>query len=97
VGEQATAQFGDLRYDVSLVQVGQQNGVNYARFSVNGEQSLRLEEGESYQHMGGVVLTVNEILFQDYAGGIHSADYTIYPGAIGNLLVGEGVNVEIPR
>lgn len=50
-----------------------------AKFLVNGEQTNKLKDGDTYILKGGKEIGVSEILYQDYAGGVHSA--TFYLGA----------------
>ena len=50
-----------------------------AKFLVNGEQTNKLKDGDTYVLKGGKEVGVSEILYQDYAGGVHSA--TFYLGA----------------
>lgn len=45
------------------------------RFTVNGETSRLLKDGDTDKLSDGTELGVSEILYQDYAGGIHSATF----------------------
>jgi len=45
------------------------------RFSINGEGSDTLGEGESYTSNDGFKITVTDILYQAYVGGVHSATF----------------------
>ncbi len=47
---------------------------NSAKFTVNGEGSRDLLDGET-DKLAGVTLGVSEILYQDYAGGVHTATF----------------------
>src|SRR3989344_3650897 len=50
-----------------------------AKFTVNGEATNKLKDGDTYVLKSGQEIGVSEILYQDYAGGVHSA--TFYLGA----------------
>src|SRR3989338_6986899 len=46
-----------------------------AQFIVNGETTQKMEDGETDKLSDGTTIGVSEILYQDYAGGIHSATF----------------------
>ncbi|MBS3131272.1 hypothetical protein J4212_02460, partial [Candidatus Woesearchaeota archaeon] len=48
---------------------------NSAKFTVNGESTRDLVDGDTDKMSDGTTLGVTEILYQDYAGGVHSADF----------------------
>ncbi|MBI4152710.1 hypothetical protein HY495_03300 [Candidatus Woesearchaeota archaeon] len=62
---------GDKSYDVALSYVD----TTYAKFTVNGEQSDKLQVGDTFKLADGNEVGVSEILYQNYAGGVHSADF----------------------
>ena len=74
-GEAKTYDAAGKKYDVTLSYVDDQ----YAKFTVNGEATNKLQVGETYILSDGSELGVSEVLYQSYAGGIHSA--TFYIGA----------------
>ena len=53
-----------------------------ATFAYRGGQTLPLLEGESFNVTSGVILTVEEIRYQDYAGGIREARFCLNGMAI---------------
>jgi len=74
-GESKTYKVGDKEYDVTLTYVDS----TYAKFTVNGEATNKLQNGETYILSDKSEVGVSEVLYQSYAGGIHSA--TFYVGA----------------
>lgn len=48
-----------------------------AKFTVNGEASRLLRDGETDKLSDGTEIGVSEILYQDYAGGVHSSTFFI--------------------
>ncbi len=48
-----------------------------AKFTVNGEATNKLKVGETYVLADKSEVGVSEILYQDYAGGIHSATFFV--------------------
>ena len=46
-----------------------------ARLTINGQQTKDLHEGESDQLSDGLITMISKILYQDYAGGVHSATF----------------------
>jgi len=63
-------------YEVTLMYVGD-HATNpdmcSAKFLINKELTPLLMEGESYDHLSGLKLNLKGILYQAYAGGVHSA------------------------
>lgn len=53
-----------------------------AKFKINGETTDKLKVGDIKKLSGGKEIGVSEILYQDYAGGVHSATFFL-----GNLLM----------
>ncbi len=74
-GESKTYDAAGKKYDVTSSYVDD----TYAKFTVNGEATNKLKVGETYILSDGSELGVSEVLYQSYAGGIHSA--TFYIGA----------------
>jgi hypothetical protein len=72
-GESTSLSVKGKTYDVSLVFVD----TTYAKFTVNGEQSDKLQKGDTFQLADGTEIGVSEILYQSYAGGVHSSDFFI--------------------
>ncbi len=68
-GEYRTYALGDKNYDTTLTYVEP----GKAKFSVNGEATNKLEVGEAYVLADQSQVMVEEILYQDYAGGVHQA------------------------
>ncbi len=58
-------------YEVTLTYVDSDE----AQFQVNGETTNKMEDGETDKLADGTTLGISEILYQDYAGGIHSATF----------------------
>ncbi len=74
-GESKTYTLDDKEYTVELSFVDTDEAV----FLVNGEKTNKLKEGETYKLKSKKEVGVSEILYQDYAGGLHSS--TFYLGA----------------
>src|SRR3989338_1385587 len=74
-GESKTYNVGDKTYDVSVSFID----ADEAKFTVNGEATNKLKSGETYVLADKSEVGVSEILYQDYAGGVHSV--TFYLGA----------------
>ncbi len=60
-------------YDVTLSFVDS----THAKFVVNGESTAKIRDGETYVLADGSEIGVSSILYQSYAGGIHSADFFV--------------------
>jgi hypothetical protein len=58
-------------YDVAVTYVD----ADEVAFVVNGEATGKLEDGETFTLADSTDIGVSDILYQDYAGGIHSADF----------------------
>jgi hypothetical protein len=74
-GESNSYKVGDKEYDVSVTFVD----ATKAKFTVNGETTSKLGVGETYVLADGSEIGVAEVLYQAYAGGVHSAEF--YVGA----------------
>jgi len=48
-----------------------------AKFKVNGQETRKLKDGETDKLSDGTMLSVSEILYQNFAGGIHSATFEL--------------------
>ena len=70
-GESKTYQVGDKSYDVTLSFVD----ADEAKFTVNGESTNKLKDGDTYVLSDKSEVGVSEILYQDYAGGVHSTTF----------------------
>ena len=46
-----------------------------AQFVVNGESTRKLKDGDTDKLSDGITIGVTDILYQDYAGGVHSATF----------------------
>jgi len=60
-------------YDVALTYVDS----TYAKFTVNGQATDKMQKGDTYKLTDGNELGVSEVLYQSYAGGVHSADFFV--------------------
>ncbi len=58
-------------YEVTLSFVDKDS----AKFTINGESSRDMLDGETYKLSDGTVIGVSEILYQDYAGGVHNSEF----------------------
>src|SRR3989344_3616586 len=74
-GEAGTYTVGGEELAVELTFVD----ADEAKFTVNGEATNKLRDGDTYVLKSGQEVGVSDILYQDYAGGVHSA--TFYLGA----------------
>lgn len=72
-GESKTYTVAGVDYDVTLSYVDETN----AKFIVNGESSNKLSAGETYVLADKSEIGVSEVLYQAYAGGIHSATFFV--------------------
>lgn len=70
-GESTTLQLKDTSYDVTLTFVDE----TYVKFTVNGEQTDKLQKGDTFKLADKNEIGVSERLYQSYAGGVHSADF----------------------
>ncbi len=72
-GETTTLSVNDKSYDVTLTFVDE----TYAKFTVNGEGTDKLQVGDTFKLSDDTEIGVSEVLYQSYAGGIHSSDFFI--------------------
>jgi hypothetical protein len=70
-GDSKTFSVNDVEYDVSLLYTN----TNAAKFTVNGESTDELAAGETDKLADGTIIGVTEVLYQAYAGGVHSATF----------------------
>jgi hypothetical protein len=74
-GETKTYTINGKDYEVSLVYTGSTS----AKFTVNGESTDSLNEGSTDTLADATLIGVRDILYQDFAGGVHQAEF--YLGA----------------
>ncbi len=72
-GETQSYDLDGESYEVTLSYVDSTS----VKFFVDGESTDKLQSGEIYKLASGNEIGVSEILYQDYAGGIHSADFFV--------------------
>ena len=65
-------------YKVKLVYVD----ATYAKFEVNGETTDKLQVGDTKKLKDGTEVGVSEVLYQSYAGGVHSSTFFLGAGKI---------------
>jgi hypothetical protein len=70
-GETKTYTVSDVEYEVTLVYTD----TDGAKFAVNGESTDELAAGETDKLADGTIIGMTEVLYQSYAGGIHSATF----------------------
>ncbi len=75
-GEEKTYTVEGKEYKVKLTYVD----ATYAKFSVNGETTDKLQVGETKKLSDGKEIGVSEVLYQAYAGGVHSATFFLGAG-----------------
>ena len=84
-GETKTYTVGDKTYEVTLTFVDDDE----AKFTVNGESTNKLKVGETYVLSDKSEVGVSEVLYQSYAGGVHSS--TFFVGASKMVLQDDNV------
>jgi hypothetical protein len=72
-GDSQTFTVAGTEYDVALTFVD----ADEAAFTVNGEATGKLEDGETHTLADGNDVGVSSILYQNYAGGVHQASFFI--------------------
>ena len=77
-GEEKTFTIGGKEYKIKLIYVD----ATYAKFTVNGENTDKLQVGETKKLSDGKEVGVSEVLYQSYAGGVHSATFFLGAGKI---------------
>ena len=68
-----TYTIGGKDYEVTLSFVD----ADEAQFIINGQTSRKLKDGDTDKLSDGTTVGVTDVLYQDYAGGIHSATFFI--------------------
>jgi len=91
-GETKTYTVNGVDYDVTLDSISGTSGDEDARFTINGESTTGVADGETEILEDGTSIGVTDITYQDYAGGIHSA--TFFLGADKYVLDGSDNSVE---
>ncbi len=72
-GESKTYTVGDKTYDVTLSFTDDDE----AKFIVNGESTSKLKVGETFILKDKSEIGVSEVLYQSYAGGVHSSTFFV--------------------
>ena len=70
-GESKTYSVGDKVYDLTVTFVD----ADECKFSINGEATNKLKDGDTYVLSDKSEVGVSEVLYQDYAGGVHSCTF----------------------
>ncbi|MEK6900858.1 MAG: hypothetical protein AABX37_00785, partial [Nanoarchaeota archaeon] len=70
-GESGDYKIGDKTYTVALTYVDDTS----AKFTVNGEATNKLKDGDTFVLSDKTEIGVSDVLYQSYAGGIHSASF----------------------
>ncbi len=70
-GESSDYKIGDKTYSVALTYVDDTS----AKFTVNGEATNKLKDGDTFVLADKIEIGVSDVLYQSYAGGIHSASF----------------------
>ncbi len=76
--EEKTLTVKGKEYKVKLVYVD----ATYAKFEVNGETTDKLQVGDTKKLKDGTEIGVSEVLYQSYAGGVHSSTFFIGAGKL---------------
>lgn len=71
-GESKSYTVKGKEYDVNLVFT---DSGKRAKFTINGETTPLMDEGDTETLSDGTVLGLSEVLYQDYAGGVHQAEF----------------------
>jgi len=71
-GESKSYTVKGKEYDVNLLFT---NNANKAKFTINGETTPLMAEGDTETLSDGTVIGLSEVLYQDYAGGVHQAEF----------------------
>ena len=71
-GESMKYTIKGTEYDVSLVFT---DSSSRAKFVINGETTPLMDESDTETLSDGTVIGLSDVLYQDYAGGIHSASF----------------------
>ncbi len=87
-GESKSYSVSGKEYDTSLLFT---DSSNRAKFTVNGETTPLMDEGDTETLSDGTVIGLSEVLYQDYAGGVHQAEFFL--GANKIELEDDGINL----
>lgn len=87
-GEEKTLTVGNQSYTVKLTYVDSSS----AKMTVNGEDTGTMDVGDTYTLQDGTVIGLTDTSFQDFAGGIMSADVTLGQG---KLVLIDGQTVQL--
>ncbi len=87
-GESKSYSVNGKEYDASLLFT---SSANKAKFTINGETTPLMAEGDTETLSDGTVLGLSEVLYQDYAGGVHQAEFFL--GANKMELEDDGINL----
>src|SRR3989338_8244122 len=71
-GESKSYTVKGKEYDVNLLFT---DSSSRAKFTINGETTPLMDEGDTETLSDGTVLGLSEVLYQDYAGGVHQAEF----------------------
>lgn len=72
-GQTKTYTIGGKDYEVTVTFVD----ADEAQFTVNGQTTRKLKDGDTEKLSSGTTIGVTDILYQDYAGGIHSTTFFV--------------------
>ena len=81
-GEMNSYKVGENVYDVFLTSVYHDD----VKFTINGENTRKLNERDSYSLTDGATLSVYKVVYQAFAGGVHSASFC-FDGKAGESVV----------
>ena len=88
-GTYLTGKANEYQIKNMLVGYSSETDTYYTKFEVNGELTAKVYEGDSTDLVDGTILTIESVLFQDYAGGIRSTKFCINGMAMAELEVSE--------
>jgi len=91
-GDTTTYTVAGEEYEVSVTSVSTISSVNKAKFTVNGENTPALADGDTHKLESGIEIGVSDVTYQDYAGGIHAVEF--YLGA-DKVVLEDGQEVEV--
>ncbi|MBI2112344.1 hypothetical protein HYT52_02305 [Candidatus Woesearchaeota archaeon] len=74
-GETKTYTVKGVEYEVTLLSVATESSTDKVQFSVNGETTNKMADGDTDVLDDGTNIGVTSITYQNYAGGIHSAKF----------------------
>lgn len=78
-GDSKTYTIDGKDYEVTLQSVATYGSTEKVKFKVNGELTSALADGDTYKTADGTEIGISDITYQNYAGGIHAAEF--YLGA----------------